>query len=142
MIQEKQRVLFICSHNAVRSQMAEGLLRSLYGDQYKAFSAGITPSHLHSLAVKTMEEIGIDISQQTSKSIEKFRDMTFDIVVTVCDTAREICPFFPGKKVIHQSFDDPGVVQGSMEQQLQAFRTTRDQIKAWIEHTFGPSTSG
>ena len=140
MSKDKERVLFLCTHNAVRSQMAEALLRSYYGEQYEAFSAGIIPFQVHSLAVETLKEIGIDISQQTSKSIEKFRDMTFDIVVTVCDTAREMCPFFPGKKVMHQSFDDPGVVQGSMEQQLQAFRTTRDQISSWIKHTFGVSS--
>ena len=137
MIKDKQRVLFLCTHNSVRSQMAEGLLRSLYAEQYEVYSAGVTPFKVHSLAVETMGEIGIDISQHTSKSIEKFRDMTFDIVVTVCDNARETCPFFPGKKVLHQGFDDPGLVQGSKEQQLQAFRTVRDQITSWIKHTFG-----
>jgi arsenate reductase len=140
MIKDKQRVLFLCTHNAVRSQMAEGLLRSLYGEQYEVYSAGVIPFKVHSLAIETMGEIGIDISQHTSKSIEKFRDMTVDIVVTVCDNARETCPFFPGKKVLHQSFDDPGLVQGSKEQQLQAFRTVRDQITSWIKHTFDESS--
>jgi arsenate reductase len=142
MSQQKKKILFLCTHNAVRSQIAEGLLRDLYGERYEVYSAGVDPYAIHHLAVETMREIGIDISKQTSKSIEEFRDMTFDIVVTVCDNARETCPFFPGKKVLHQNFDDPGLVQGNEEQQLQAFRTVRDQMKSWIEQTFRPHLSG
>jgi arsenate reductase len=142
MSQQKKKVLFLCTHNAVRSQIAEGLLRSLYGKYYEVYSAGVDPYVVHSLAVEIMKEIGIDISKQTSKSIEEFRDTTFDVVVTVCDNARETCPFFPGKMVLHKGFDDPGLVQGNKEQRIRAFRTVRDQMKSWIEQTFGPVSFG
>jgi arsenate reductase len=133
----KQKVLFICTHNSARSQIAEALLRTLYGNYYEAFSAGIEPSSVNPYAVEVMKEIGIDISNNQSKSIEEFRDMTFDYVVTVCDNAKETCPFFPGKKIIHESFEDPAEFEGDIEETLTVFRRVRDEIKDWIKKTFG-----
>ena len=100
----KKSVLFLCSHNSCRSQMAEGLLKSYYSDSYDVFSAGIIPTNVNPYAVEVMKEIGIDISSNSSKSIDEFKDKKFDIVVTVCDDAKEVCPFFPGKKILHKNF--------------------------------------
>ncbi len=133
----KKRVLFICTHNSARSQIAEGLLNSLYGSRYEAHSAGIAPTAINPYAVRAMAEIGIDISANRSKSIEEFRGEIFDYVVTVCDDAREACPFFPGKKVIHKSFQDPSQFRGTDDEILVKVRKVRDEIKGWIESTFG-----
>jgi arsenate reductase len=132
----KQKVLFICTHNSARSQMAEALLRTLYGNYYEAYSAGIEPTSVNPYAVEVMKELGIDLSTHRSKSIEEFREMTFDYVVTVCDNAKEACPFFPGKKVIHKGFDDPATLNGFIEDTLDVFRRIRDEIKDWINLTF------
>ena len=133
----KKKVLFICTHNSCRSQMAEGLLSSIYGSRFEAYSAGIQPTSINSYAVEVMKEIGIDLSKQYSKSIEDFKGTDFDIVVTVCDNARETCPFFPGKKIIHKGFEDPALFDGSIEKILDYFRKIRDEIKIWIIDTFG-----
>ena len=133
----KQKVLFICTHNSARSQMAEGLLKTLYGNSYETFSAGIEPTHVNPYAVEVMKELGIDISAHRSKSIEEFRGMTFDYVITICDNAKEGCPFFPGKNIIHKGFDDPAQMDGSIEEILVTFRRVRDEIKNWIINTFG-----
>jgi len=133
----KKTVLFICTHNAVRSQMAEGLLNTLYGDRYQAFSAGTVKTVVDRNAIQVLKEIGIDISQHQSKTMDEFQGTTFDIVVTVCDIAREACPYFPGKTIIHQPFYDPGTHDGTPEEVLLEFRKSRDEIKAWIIHTFG-----
>ena len=134
----KVRVLFVCTHNSVRSQMAEGLLNGLYDDRYKARSAGTKPTRVSSYAVSAMKEIGINISGHRSKSIEEFRDIPFDYVVTVCDSARESCPLFPGVgEHLHRGFTDPGNVEGDEEKRMAAFRRARDEIKEWIEITFG-----
>jgi len=133
----KQKVLFLCTHNSVRSQMAEGLLNTIYGSRYETYSAGIQPTEVNPYAVEVMKELGIDISANRSKSIEEFRGMTFDYVVTVCDNAKETCPFFPGKKTIHQEFDDPYEFSESIEETLLSFRRVRDEIKNWIEQIFG-----
>ena len=125
----KEKVLFICTNNSARSQMAEGVLKSLYNSKYEAYSAGIQPTSINPIAIKVMNEIGIDISKQKSKNIEKFRKKLFDIVVTVCYKAKETRPFFPGKKIIHKSFKDP-------EENINSFRKTRNQIKEWIEENF------
>ncbi len=127
----KKKVLFLCTHNAARSQMAEGILRNLYDDLYEAYSAGVSPSSVHDYAVQAMKEIGIDISGQRSKSIDEYRNITFDYVITVCDHAKATCPFFPGKKIIHRSFKDPTT--------LPEFRQIRDEIKTWIQSTFQES---
>lgn len=130
----KRRVLFLCTGNSARSQMAEGLLRHLAGDWYEASSAGTHPVGLNPGAVAAMQELGIDISTQRSKSMEEFIDQAFDYVITVCDLAKESCPRWPhAGRLAHWSFEDPAVVLGPAEEQHQAFRAVRDQIKVRIE---------
>jgi arsenate reductase len=137
-VAEMKKVLFICTHNSARSQMAVGLLRTFSGDKYEAHSGGTQPSAVNPYAIRVMAEIGIDISAHRSKHVREFLGMTFDSVVTVCDNAKETCPFFPGaKEYIHQSFADPAVCSGSEEEILDCFRRSRDEIKEWIEKTFG-----
>ncbi len=115
--------------------MAEGLLNVMGSGKYMASSAGTTPSKVHPLAIYVMKEIGIDISHHRSKSIEEFKGEKFDIVVTVCDNAKEACPFFPyAKKYLHRSFEDPSQLPEA--RQLAAFRKVRDEIKKWILNTF------
>jgi arsenate reductase len=133
----KKKVLFVCFHNSARSQMAEGLLQALRGDWYEAFSAGVEPSNVNPHAVQVMAELGIDISMHRSKSMQEFKGMSFDYVVTVCDQAKESCPFFPGGgKRIHKNFQDPSKFTGTEDEILTGFREIRDQIKDWIESTF------
>jgi len=132
----KKSVLFICTHNSCRSQIAEGIVNHYCTRDFEAFSAGIEKTHVHPLAVKAMNEIDIDISDQRSKTIDEFKGKTFDYVVTVCDHAKETCPFFPGKHVIHKGFEDPGDVEGPIDEKLHAFRDTRDEIKEWIKEIF------
>lgn len=136
----KPSVLFICTHNSARSQMAEGLLRARYGDHYEVYSAGTEPAHVRPLAIEAMREIGIDISDHASETIDAVTaDRTFDIVVTVCDAAREACPYLPARQQnLHQSFDDPSAATGSAAERLGVFRRVRDEIAAWIDATFGP----
>ncbi len=137
----KKKVLFICTHNSARSQMAEGFLKTLFGDRYEAYSAGTHPTKVNPYAIKAMAEIGIDISNHRSKSIEEFRGVRFDYVVTVCDNAKENCPFLPGAKVyLHKSFKDPSEAKGMEEEIMRVFRRIRDEIKNWIEETFGTKT--
>ena len=132
-----KKVLFLCTHNSSRSQMAEGLLRHYRGDIYKVFSAGTEQSSVNPYAIKVMQEIGIDISQQKSKLLDPFIKDEFDSVVTVCDKAKEACPFFSGsKKLLHKSFEDPSQAGGSEENILVKFRGIRDEIKDWIEKEF------
>ena len=133
---KKKKVLFLCTHNSCRSQMAEGLLNSIYGTRFIAYSAGIKPTNVNPYAIEVMKEIGIDISKHYSKSIEDFKDSNFNFVVTVCDNAKETCPFFPGKKILHKSFEDPAKINGSIEEILNLFRKIRDEIKTWIVDTF------
>ncbi len=133
----KKSVLFICTHNSARSQMAEGFLRSMYPDRYEVASAGTIASYVNPYAIEVMKEIGIDISNHRSKSIEEFRGRSFDYVITVCDRANETCPFFPGKIHIHRNFEDPALATGSDEEKLKVFRKVRDEIRAWIEENFG-----
>lgn len=132
----RKTVLFICTQNAARSQMAEGLLNALSGDRYDAYSAGVTPTAVNPHAIRVMAELGIDISMHRSKSIEEFRGYTFDYVVTVCDSAKEACPFFPGETILHQSFTDPAGFSGSDDEILNGVRQVRDEIQDWIEQTF------
>jgi arsenate reductase (thioredoxin) len=134
---ERKRVLFICTYNSARSQMAEAFLNQLHGDRYQAFSAGTKPSRVHPLAVKAMAEVGIDIAGHRSKGVDEFLDKTFDLVVTVCDNAREACPYFPGAhKQIHRGFEEPSAAGGEEEEKLAVFRRVRDDIRAWIAETF------
>ena len=132
----KKRVLFLCTHNSARSQMAEGLLNAFYGDRYEGYSAGVTPTKVNPYVIKSMMEIGIDISRNRSKSIEEFRGENFKYVVTVFDSAREACLFFPGEEIIHKSFDDPSEFKGSEEEILKQVRRVRNEIKEWIKNTF------
>jgi len=133
----KRKVLFVCFHNSARSQIAEGLLRALRGDKYEVYSGGVEPSYVNPHAIQVMTELGIDISKHRSKSIEEFKGISFDYVVTVCDHAKESCPFFPGEgKRIHKNFQDPSRLVGAESEILTGFREVRDQIKDWIESTF------
>jgi arsenate reductase len=132
----KKTVLFLCTHNSARSQMAEALLNTLHGDRYEAQSSGITPTKINPYVVKAMAEIGIDISKNRSKSIEEFRGENFNYVVTVCDSARESCPFFPGEEVIHKAFEDPSQFKGSEENIMKGVRQVREEIREWLEKTF------
>lgn len=133
----KKRVLFICTKNSARSQMAEGFLNGLYGDRYEGYSAGIEPTKVNPYVVKVMTEVGIDISKHLSKSIEEFRETHFDYVVTVCDHAREVCPFFRGDKILHKSFEDPSDFKGTADEIFVETRHIRDEIKDLIKNTFG-----
>lgn len=133
----KSKVLFLCTGNSARSQMAEGYLRWVAGDQFEAFSAGIEPKGLHPLAVEAMQEIGIDISCQESKNVVSFLGQYIPYIVTVCDNARERCPIFPRTfKFLHWSFEDPAAATGSHEQKLAVFRRVRDEIAHRIEAEF------
>ena len=146
----KMKVLFLCTHNSARSQIAEGLLRHFYGEQYEVFSAGSTPTRVNPFAVQVMNEIGINISTQRSKSIKEFQNTNIDLVVAVCrSNAKVVCPFCSipigsnRPKIIDETlpeatqylycpFRDPSDVEGSDEEKLAAFRHTRDKIKEWI----------
>ena len=137
MKQDKKKILFICTHNSARSQMAEGIIKALYNDRYDAYSAGTTPIDVNPHAVKVMAEIGIDISAHIAKSVEEFQGKEFDYVITVCDRAKESCPFFPGaKKYIHKAFDNPADFTDTEDEILSSFRNLRDKVKEWIEEIF------
>ncbi len=128
----KQRVLFLCTGNSARSQMAEGLLRQMAGERFEVCSAGTRPAGLHPNAVRAMAEIGINIREQRSKSVEEFAGQSFDYIFTVCDAARQQCPIFHGGgRRIHQSFEDPAAVPA--DRQLEVFRAVRDQLRERIE---------
>lgn len=134
----KPRVLFLCTGNSARSQMAEGYLRSVAGERFDAMSAGIEPKGVNSFAVAAMREIGVDISSQRSKDVCEFLGVPVQYVVTVCSNAREKCPVFPATvEFIHWDLEDPAAVQGTKEEKLDAFRKTRDEIMACIKEEFG-----
>ncbi len=129
-----KRVLFVCTGNRARSQMAEGLLRHLAGDRFQVHSAGTDPKGVAPLTVAVMEEIGIDISSQRSQSVEEFAGQRFDYVITVCDSARRLCPTFPGGgRRIHWSVADPAEVEARGAPSLRAFRSARDELRRRIE---------
>ena len=132
-----QRILFLCTHNSSRSQMAEGLLRARGGDRFLVSSAGTHPRSVHPLAIRAMREIGIDISEAAgyhAKGLDEFVGQPFDLVVTVCDEAAEECPYFPGaRRQVHWGFPDPSAAPGTEAERLEAFRSTRDAIAACIE---------
>ena len=134
-------ILFVCTHNSARSQMAEGIFNSTPVKDYHAFSAGTEPSVVHPVAVEVMREIGIDISPHYSKSVREFIGDEIELVVTVCDHARETCPFFPGaKNYMHMGFEDPA--PAPPPKRLETFRRVRDEIRAWIEGKLVPELSG
>jgi len=129
-----ERVLFLCTHNSARSQMAEGLLRRLGGKDFEVASAGTEARGVNPLAVRAMAEIGIDLGGQTSKTLDRFVGERWDDVITVCDSVNESCPVFPGATHrLHWSFDDPSAAPGSEEQRLAVFRRVRDEIRTKIE---------
>ena len=128
------RVLFLCTHNSARSQMAEGLLRHLAGERFEAHSAGTEATHVRPLAIRVMDEIGIDVSGQESKTLDRYVGERFDYVITVCDEANEACPFLPGaKNRLHWSFEDPSQATGSEDERLKVFQRVRDEIGEYIE---------
>ena len=131
----KKRVLILCTGNSARSQMAEGLLRELGEGKFEVESAGVAPSSVRPEAVEAMREIGIDISGHHSKSVDEFGGQQFDYIITVCDNAKENCPVFPGQaKRIHQSFEDPPPeTVGDYESRLKIFRRVRDEILEWLK---------
>jgi arsenate reductase len=131
----KKRVLILCTGNSARSQMAEGLLRALGKDEIKVQSAGVAPSSVRPEAIDAMREIGIDISNHRSKSVDEFIGQQFDYIITVCDNAKEICPVFPNEAIrIHQSFEDPPPeTVGDYDSRLEIFRLVRDNLQKWLE---------
>ena len=131
-------VLFLCTGNSCRSQMAEGLLRGLAGDRFEVISAGTKPVGLNPLAVRAMAELGLDIAGHASKHVDSFAEREFTHVVTVCDNARETCPTFPaGSKSLHWSFDDPAEAAGDEQERMAVFRRVRDEIAARIREFVG-----
>ncbi len=136
---KKTRVLFLCTHNSARSQMAEGLLRHLAGDRFEVMSAGTEATSVRPEAISAMAELGIDISEQESETLNRYLDEPFDYVVTVCDDANEACPVFPGaRNRLHWSFRDPSRATGAGEERLGVFREVRDEILARVEKELVP----
>lgn len=130
----KQRILFLCTHNSARSQMAEGFLRHTSSDQFEVYSAGTEATQVRPQAIRVMAELGIDISRQQSKTLDRYLGETFDEVITVCNSAAETCPIFPGaRRLRHWSFPDPSQAAGSEEEQLAVYRSVRDAICSHIE---------
>ena len=137
----KHKVLFLCTGNSCRSQMAEGWARHLWGDRLEVYSAGTNPQGLNPLAVQVMAEVGVDISGHRSRHVDAFRELGLDLVVTVCGDAHETCPLFPGPvQVIHVGFDDPPRLARELakrgageEDQLDAYRRVRDEIRSFVE---------
>jgi arsenate reductase (thioredoxin) len=126
----KQRVLFLCTHNSARSQMAEGLLKSTAAERFEVASAGTQATRVHPLAARVMAEVGVDVGGHTSKPVDEFLKQRWDYVITVCDAANEACPVFPGQATrLHWSFEDPSQATGTEAERLAAFRQVRDQIK-------------
>ena len=130
----RRRVLFLCTHNSARSQMAEGLLRHLAGDRFEAHSAGTEATQVRPLAMRAMAELGIDISGHLSKTLQRYLDEPFDAVITVCDQANETCPVLPGaRRRLHWSLPDPSKASGPEAEQLAVYRAVRDAIRERIE---------
>jgi arsenate reductase len=136
----RRRVLFLCTHNSSRSQMAEGLLRTMAGDRFEVASAGTEATRVHPLAVRAMAELGIDLAGHTSKTLDRFLGEPWDCVITVCDGANEACPVFPGATTrVHWSFDDPSAARGSEDERLTVFRRIRDEIRARLDRWLAAS---
>jgi arsenate reductase len=134
---EKKRILFLCTGNSCRSQMAEAWTKQLKGDQFEAHSAGVQPKGVDPRAVRAMQEAGVDISGSTSKDVDAVGDHPFDYVVTLCDNARESCPYFPARtRVMHRGFDDPPKLAEHIQDEEEAmvlYRRVRDEIRAFVE---------
>jgi arsenate reductase len=132
-----QKVRFLCTHNSARSQMAEGLLRYLAGERFEVHSAGTEATFVRPEAIMVMAELGVDISDQESKTLERYLKEPFDYVITVCDAANEACPVFPGaRRRLHWSFEDPSQATGTEEERLKIFRNVRDEIWERIQKEF------
>ncbi len=137
---KKPQILFICTANAARSQMAEGLLRAKSGDRYDVFSAGTRQSKVSTRAIAVMHEIGIDISHHRSKTLAEYEGIHFDLAVTLCDNAHAVCPIVPGaRKTIHHGFADPHLTPGTEGEVLEGYREVRDAIASWIDREFSGS---
>lgn len=136
------KILFLCTGNSARSQMAEGWTKALKGGSIEAHSAGMEPKGLHPLAVKVMAEAGVDISRHKSKHVRAL-NIQFDYIVTLCDNAKESCPLFPGKsKIVHRGFADPAAAKGSEEEVLAVFRRVRDELRDFVKSLPGNLTEG
>ena len=134
----RQSVLFVCTHNSARSQLAEGLLRSRYGDRYDVESAGTVARGVHPLAAGALRDVGVDPGRQSSKTIGSLGERVFDVVVTVCDSARQACPYLPARvRNVHHGFRDPSAVEGTEAERREAFAAVRDEIGAWLDAEFG-----
>ncbi|MDQ3636291.1 MAG: arsenate reductase ArsC [Acidobacteriota bacterium] len=130
---EKKSILVLCTGNSARSQMAEGLLKHICQGKYDIYSAGIKPSIVRPEAIKALKELNIDISDNRSKSIDEFEHKKIDFILTVCDNAKENCPYFPAQtKIIHHSFEDPADTVGDEETRVEAFRKIRDEIQSYL----------
>jgi len=139
----RQRVLVLCTHNAARSQIAEGLLRALAADRFEVASAGTEATRVHPLAIRAMDEVGIDLRGHRSKTVDRFATEPWDFVITVCDAASERCPIFPGGTTrLHWSFEDPSAATGSEEERLAVFRRVRDAIAARLQGWVTERTTG
>lgn len=135
---EKAKVLFLCTGNSCRSQMAEGWARALLGDRVDAYSAGVETHGLNPRAVQVMQEAGVDISAHESQHVDGFLDLAPDLVVTVCDSAAERCPVLPGaKRTVHHSFRDPAGAEGDEGEILEVFRAVRDEIRDYVRELPG-----
>ncbi len=132
-----KKILFVCTHNAGRSQMAEGYVNATYSDRYSAYSAGSEPAgEVNPLVIRAMQEIGVDISNAKPKLIDEFDGNEMDLLITLCDSGT--CPLFPwAKETIHQTFPDPKAISGTDEERLAAIRAIRDAITGWIDKTLG-----
>ena len=137
----KKRILVLCTGNSARSQMGEGLFRAEGGPAVEVFSAGTKPSLVRPEAIAVMKELGIDLSGHRSKSVDEFAGQTFDLVVTVCDNARDTCPVFPAVERLHWSFEDPAALEGTEAERLAEFRRIRDQIHQRVKAFFQPAPS-
>jgi arsenate reductase len=135
----KRRILFICPDNSIRSQMAEAFVNKLYPGEYEAHSAGTEPMEMDEHVLTVMNELGIDVSKQHAKSVDDIikNRMTFDVVATMCNCTRQTCPYFPAREHIHMDFPDPRDFDGNHEEMLMHFRRLRNQIRGWVESTFG-----
>ncbi len=130
----RTKVLFLCTGNACRSQMAEGWAKALKSEEFEAFSAGVAPCYVHPRAIRVMQDAGIDISGQYSKHVEELDGIRFDYIVTLCDYAGEVCPYRPGLgKRVHRPFEDPVFYRGTEAEVLARFRVVRDQIRRFVE---------
>ena len=140
----KKRVLFLCTGNSARSQMAEGLVNHFLADEWEAYSAGTAPTgYVHPLAIAAMAELGIDISAQRSKSVDEFRGVAFDVVITVCDNAAQNCPLWLGTgQVKHMGFPDPAVATGGEAERLAVFRQVRDDLRQAIFRYLSEQAAG